>query len=95
MTQLLPPNELPQSTVTPDIVRKHRWDRDNEKRIAGTEFADGNARTERCCIFCGLQKITVHSPDGKAWREWKHPKAPDIYFQAAQTPPCGVSDVAG
>ena len=71
-----------------DFRRKHSWDKDNETRIACTEFKDGVARTERCCRFCSLIKVTAHSPDGRAWREWRSPKAPDVYFQAEHTPPC-------
>lgn len=89
MTQsLLPDNDLTES-ITPDIRRKHRWDYLNEKRIAGTEFADGNGRTIRDCIFCGMKKVTVHPVFGNPWREWVRLKAPEIYFMAEATPLCG------
>lgn len=68
--------------------RKHHWNYQNERRIAATEFDDGNARTERDCLLCGLTKITVHPAQGFAWREWISPKAPATRFQCDQTPPC-------
>ena len=77
--------KLPVNALPP---RKHRWDYDNERRIAATEFEDGNARTERDCIFCALTKVTVHQPNGIAYREWISAKARDVRFQCEQTPPC-------
>ena len=77
--------KLPVNALPP---RKHRWDYDNERRIAATEFEDGNARTERDCIFCHLTKVTVHQPNGIAYREWISTKARDVRFQCEQTPPC-------
>lgn len=71
------------------LRRVHRWDHEHERNLAASEFADGNARTERDCVLCGIVKVTVHAPNGFAWREWKHPKS-DIYFQADHTPPCNA-----
>lgn len=28
-------------------------------------------QTERTCSLCGAVKVTVHGPDGAAWREWR------------------------
>jgi hypothetical protein len=28
-------------------------------------------QTERTCLACGAVKVTVHAPDGQAWREWR------------------------
>ncbi|MCS3725483.1 hypothetical protein [Bradyrhizobium betae] len=28
-------------------------------------------QTERTCSVCGTVKVTVHAPDGRAWREWR------------------------
>ncbi len=28
-------------------------------------------QTERTCALCGAVKVTVHAPDGSAWREWR------------------------
>ena len=68
--------------------RNHRWNYAEERRLAASEFPDGNARTLRPCLFCGITKITVHPPSGLAWREWISPKAPDQRFQYEHTPPC-------
>lgn len=72
--------------------RKHRWNYAEERRIAASEFPDGNARTLRSCLFCDLTKITVHPPSGLAWREWISAKAPQQRFQCEHTPPCLCND---
>lgn len=71
-----------------EVTWQHRWQDAPERRIHGTEFDDGNARTERTCSHCQLVKITVHAADGsRAWREWRHP-ASLTRFQCEHTPPC-------
>lgn len=30
-------------------------------------------QTERTCSICKVVKVTVHSPDGRGWREWRLP----------------------
>lgn len=32
---------------------------------------DRYQQTERTCSVCGAVKVTVHAPDGRAWREWR------------------------
>lgn len=32
---------------------------------------DRHQQTERTCSVCGAVKVTVHAPDGRAWREWR------------------------
>lgn len=32
---------------------------------------DRHQQTERTCSACGAVKVTVHAPDGRAWREWR------------------------
>lgn len=32
---------------------------------------DRHQQTERTCSVCGAVKVTVHAPDGSAWREWR------------------------
>ncbi|WP_445222235.1 hypothetical protein ACKWRH_21510 [Bradyrhizobium sp. Pa8] len=32
---------------------------------------DRYQQTERTCSVCGVIKVTVHAPDGRAWREWR------------------------
>jgi hypothetical protein len=49
-------------------------------------FPDGNARTLRPCTHCGIIKVTVHSNDGRAWREWRT-KRGSVYV-GDLTPPC-------
>jgi hypothetical protein len=51
-------------------MTKHRWEK-VPTHLAASETADGNARTERTCMFCGLVKITVHPAQGFPWREWR------------------------
>lgn len=70
-------------------MTKHRWDKVPTK-IAATESADGNARTERECMFCGLTKITVHPPVGMPWREWRT-RGGEI-LRGAATPECVAVD---
>lgn len=73
------------TAVSLNPARKHQWDRAREQRIA--RCADGNDRTERPCICCGMWKITVHAPDRRlAWREWR--TADGKVWQGEATPPC-------
>ncbi len=66
---------------------KHRWDRDNIKRIPACESPSGNNQTERTCRQCGMVRVTVHAPDNRAWPEWRHPKSPN-QFACGHAPPC-------
>jgi hypothetical protein len=66
---------------------RHRWPKAGEPNYRSlVACIDGNDRTERVCLSCGLVKITVHPPKGFAWREWRtrdgKPWVGDI------TPPC-------
>lgn len=74
------------SVAAPDFViaRKHRWG--DPVWTPGMENHDGNDRTERACIFCGLVKITVHPPSGLPWREWRTKDG--MVAQLTATPPC-------
>lgn len=54
--------------------------------LDGSQYADGNARTERTCIACGLVKVTVHPPHGLPWREWR--TAAGKVWRGDATPPC-------
>jgi hypothetical protein len=65
--------------------RRHRWG--FEKRLAHTEFADGNARTEKMCCHCHLVKITVHPPGGSfPWNEWRTESGE--FWKGGPTPAC-------
>lgn len=77
--------ELPVTPRAPP-PRRHAWDPIPKAMLAATEFPDGNARTLRTCSQCGMIKVTVHSPDGRAWREWRT-KSGDVWHGQA-TPPC-------
>jgi hypothetical protein len=76
--------------VQNDSQRRHRWPKEGEPgivRLHGSEFKDGNHRTEKQCCLCGLIKITVHQAGGnRAWREWrtKHGQT----YVGDLTPPC-------
>lgn len=77
-----------QPDIAPAVAgaRKHKWDRDKERRIAAIDCPDGNERTERDCVSCGLVKITVHPPHGFPWREWRTKDGGK--WVGAGTPPC-------
>jgi hypothetical protein len=48
---------------------------------------DRHQQTERSCAVCGLVKVTVHHPDGRAWREWRLKDCVDQY-EDDRTPQC-------
>jgi hypothetical protein len=86
MTQtLLPSNDLP--TIIPAMARSHRWDHDNEKRIAACDAIDGNARNIKSCYFCGMMRITVMPPHANPWHEWRTPEGA-VWLGAAAAPVC-------
>ena len=74
---MVEPEALPISKT-----RKHRWGDGVPISALGR-----NDQTERTCIHCGMLKITVHSPQGLPWREWRHSKSP-AQFACEHTPPC-------
>lgn len=47
-------------------------------------------QTERTCAVCGTVKVTVHHPDGRAWREWRV-RGADRQFEDERTPLCAVA----
>jgi hypothetical protein len=66
---------------------RHDWKTLGDRRLAHTEFDDGNARTLRTCNHCGLVKITVHFGGGKeAERRWQWPGRPEFFTH--HTPAC-------
>lgn len=67
---------------------RHDWKTLGEKRLAHSEFADGNARTLRTCNHCGLVKITVHFfGGGQVERRWRYAGRVAEWLSDA-TPPC-------
>lgn len=64
----------------------HRWDINAIIRKPACESQDGNDRTERTCLHCGMVKITVHPPQGFPWHEWR--TATGAVWQGDSTPPC-------
>lgn len=56
----------------------HRWDRDNERRMAACECVDGNSRTMKVCEKCKKIKITILTPNG-ARNEWRTPDGKTVY----------------
>lgn len=78
-TELVPPVELP---VAP---RNHSWDRANPRHVPACTSPSGNDQTERDCKQCQVIMVTVHAPDGRAWREWRH-NSSAIQFKTR--PPC-------
>jgi hypothetical protein len=69
-------------------MHRHKWNYHTERHLAGSNFPDGNARTERDCMRCGITMITV-IPSGsppRAWHEWR---AKDGKKWVGETrPPC-------
>lgn len=63
----------------------HPWG--EPKAIAADASLGRNGQTERVCVHCRLVRITVHSPDRRHWREWRHPNSA-VQFPAQATPPC-------
>lgn len=39
--------------------------------VAPSLELERHQQTERTCSLCGVVKVTVHAPDGRAWREWR------------------------
>lgn len=66
--------------------RRHKWDNETEKRIAATEFSDGNARNIKSCQVCSMKRITVIPPNGFPWHEWL--TADGRKWVGETTPPC-------
>jgi hypothetical protein len=75
-------------TPTLHLPARHRWPIETERRLAHTEFPDGNGRTERTCPLCGLVRVTVHGANGQAWREFRLRDSPNA-IRLSTTPPCG------
>jgi hypothetical protein len=50
-------------------------------------------QTERTCSVCGAVKVTVHAPDGQAWREWRA-SASSAQHQLRDDLPC-VPQIGG
>lgn len=64
---------------------EHKWS-DPVSRPAGIYRY---AQTERTCDVCRLVKVTVHAPNGFAWREWRRPDSV-MQFKDNRTPVCEV-----
>jgi hypothetical protein len=81
--------------VTPlePAPKKHRWDHDNEKRLAAAATASGCGETHRACKDCKLIKITVHPAHGRPWPEFILPGA-TARIQLDHTPECQPSSAA-
>lgn len=67
-------------------ARKHAWDYGQVIYRAAQDCADGNERTEKPCLHCGLVKITVHPPYGRPWHEWRTRE--NAVYVGEATPPC-------
>lgn len=78
--QLMPVNEMPAPAA-----RNHKWDRENPRYVPACDSPSGNDQTERTCMQCPVVMVTVHAPDGRAWREWRHK---DSSTQFKTRPPC-------
>jgi hypothetical protein len=57
--------------------------------VKGDAFRARHPQTERTCAVCRLVKVTVHHPDGRAWREWRLADSSDQYSDD-RSPPCTV-----
>lgn len=57
-------------------------------------FRARHQQTERTCSVCQLVKVTVHHPDGRAWREWRLPRCADQIDDDQGAPACIVAGPA-
>jgi hypothetical protein len=77
-------NDLPDGYIAHLPPLKHRFG--DALNVPPSYELDRHQQTERTCAVCGAVKVTVHSPDGRHWREWR------VSASAAQretdTPPC-------
>lgn len=79
MTSLIPPADIVPKKIR-QRSRLHKW----------SEPIPFEHHTERHCQFCSLIRVTMHTPDGKAWREFKYGMN-GKQFQARFTPRCDPS----
>lgn len=49
----------------------HKWDYDNEKRIAGVDTPDGCDRNEKTCLNCSVIKVTILPQQGFPRHEYR------------------------
>lgn len=75
------------AAVKPKTRPTHQWDHSNARRIPACDAPGGCDQTERDCKHCTLVRVTVHPPNGLAWREWRNTRQ-GIQFTADGTPPC-------
>ena len=68
---------------------RHKWDINQEQRLAADCTEDGCGRTIRVCEKCGRRKVTVHPPQGFPYFEW--PDHPQWHSQT--TPPCSTAAI--
>jgi len=64
----------------------HRWDYDNERRLAGQDQPDGNARNIRSCLKCGMIMATIIPPHGYPWHEYT--LSTGSIIRSEKRPPC-------
>jgi hypothetical protein len=87
MTATLPDVEMPAHQIAFPKPRNHRWDYENERRIAACDSPSKCDQNERDCIHCRLVRVTVHPPGGFPFRAWRLPNS-KTQFVMGSTPKC-------
>jgi hypothetical protein len=77
-------NVTPLPTVELSPPPRHSW---GKPGYVASDTPSGCPQTERVCLHCRIVRVTVHSPDNRHWREWRHP-ASAVQFTCDHTPPC-------
>lgn len=72
----------------PKAPPQHQWGA--ATRLPLDTCLKRHEQTERTCAVCGLIRVTVHHPDGRAWREWRL-AGTDRQFEDERTPVCMVA----
>ena len=87
MSQIqLPTSDYP--AIFTAFAPRHRWDNDEERRIAGIDSHDGHARNVKFCRNCGFARITVMPMYGAPWHEWRTPEGA-VWLGETADPVCG------
>ena len=64
---------------------KHKWS--DPVPVDAANSPAGYEQSERQCALCDLIKITVHPPEGFAYRAWRYRNTSE-QFSAPRTPLC-------
>ena len=71
----------------------HKWDYENEKRIAAVDAPDGCDRNEKSCILCGITKVTILPPHGFPYHEYRVGSAQMVWTRRPECVRVGAEPV--